>query len=311
MKFLTEKKLQKLLEEHTQAAMIDRARYYENEILKKQTELLTLQNQINPHFLYNALECIRAQAVLNEMPEIADITYSLSNFFRYSISTKSDFATLNDEINVINNYMKIQQYRFRNRFLLNVNLPDSWDSIMDAVLPKLTLQPIVENSIVHAFTDIAGQGIITIEAVSTKKHINIRISDNGKGMDSSTLQKLNQSLNQEYHVSPASGKKSTGIALWNVNRRLKLVFGETYGLHVSSTPSLEQMWKSTFPIFPFSQMTFPCQEETPMPEELYRIQDLCFQKDHSFLSTTWTCTSTRGSPLGFWGCMIPARLCFH
>ena len=103
MKFLTEKKLQKLLEEHTQAAMIDRARYYENEILKKQTELLTLQNQINPHFLYNALECIRAQAVLNEMPEIADITYSLSNFFRYSISTKSDFATLNDEINVINN----------------------------------------------------------------------------------------------------------------------------------------------------------------------------------------------------------------
>ncbi|WP_289302498.1 sensor histidine kinase, partial [Enterocloster bolteae] len=182
--------------------------------------------------------CIRAQAVLNEMPEIADITYSLSNFFRYSISTKSDFATLNDEINVINNYMKIQQYRFRNRFLLNVNLPDSWDSIMDAVLPKLTLQPIVENSIVHAFTDIAGQGIITIEAVSTKKHINIRISDNGKGMDSSTLQKLNQSLNQEYHVSPASGKKSTGIALWNVNRRLKLVFGETYGLHVSSTPSL-------------------------------------------------------------------------
>ena len=170
MKFLTEKKLQKLLEEHTQAAMIDRARYYENEILKKQTELLTLQNQINPHFLYNALECIRAQAVLNEMPEIADITYSLSNFFRYSISTKSDFATLNDEINVINNYMKIQQYRFRNRFLLNVNLPDSWDSIMDAVLPKLTLQPIVENSIVHAFTDIAGQGIITIEAVSTKKH---------------------------------------------------------------------------------------------------------------------------------------------
>lgn len=81
---------------------------------------------------------------------------------------KSDFATLNDEINVINNYMKIQQYRFRNRFLLNVNLPDSWDSILDAVLPKLTLQPIVENSIVHAFTEIAGQGIITIEAVSTK-----------------------------------------------------------------------------------------------------------------------------------------------
>ena len=62
MKFLTEKKLQKLLDEHTQAAMIDRARYYENEILKKQTELLTLQNQINPHFLYNSLECIRAQA---------------------------------------------------------------------------------------------------------------------------------------------------------------------------------------------------------------------------------------------------------
>ena len=179
---------------------------------------------------------------------------------------------------------------------------------MDAVLPKLTLQPIVENSIVHAFTDIAGQGIITIEAVSTKKHINIRISDNGKGMDSSTLQKLNQSLNQEYHVSPHPAKKSTGIALWNVNRRLKLVFGETTGSTYPALLPWEQMWKSTFPIFPFSQMTFPCQEEMPMPEELYRIQDLCFQKSSFLLINHLTCTQFMGSPLGFWGCMIPARL---
>ncbi len=238
MKLLTEKKLQKLLEEHSQKAVRDKARYYENEILKKQTELLTLQNQINPHFLYNALECIRAQAVLSDMREIADITYALSNFFRYSISTKNDFATLNDEVNVINNYMKIQQYRFRDRFSLNVDLPDTWSSIMDAVIPKLTLQPIVENSIVHAFTESADNGVITIEIIPAKKHINIRISDNGKGMDSDTLKMLNHSLEQEYYVSHNHGKRSTGIALWNVNRRLKLVFGDSYGLHVSSTPAL-------------------------------------------------------------------------
>ncbi|PJJ27669.1 two-component system sensor histidine kinase YesM [[Clostridium] celerecrescens 18A] len=238
MKLLTEKKLQKLLEEHSLKAVRDNARYYENEILKKQTELLTLQNQINPHFLYNALECIRAQAVISDMQEIADITYALSNFFRYSISTKSDFATLNDEVNVINNYMKIQQYRFRDRFCLNVDLPDTWSSIMDAVIPKLTLQPIVENSIVHAFTESADNGVINIEIIPAKKHINIRISDNGKGIDSDTLKMLNHSLKQEYYVSPNHGKRSTGIALWNVNRRLKLVFGDRYGLHVSSTPAL-------------------------------------------------------------------------
>ena len=228
MKFLTEKKLQKLLDEHTQAAMIDRARYYENEILKKQTELLTLQNQINPHFLYNSLECIRAQAVLNEMPEIADITYSLSNFFRYSISTKSDFATLNDEINVINNYMKIQQYRFRNRFLLNVNLPDAWDSILDAVLPKLTLQPVIENSILHGILEKPSKsGTIVLTGWMEDGDIVLLISDDGVGI---APDKLPMILSGE-GTSISGG---TNIAIYNTHRRLQVLYGADYGLTYSS-----------------------------------------------------------------------------
>lgn len=238
MKILTNKQLKKIIDIHTGDVLKARERYYENEILKKQTELLMLQNQINPHFLYNALECIRAEAVIKDNPEIADMTYTISNFFRYSISTKGDFVSLSDEINVIYNYMKIQQYRFRDRFLLQVNLPDSWDAIKDSLIPKLTLQPIIENSIVHAFNDVIEDAVITIEIVHTKSHINIRISDNGKGMDTAASQQLNRSLSQELFTSLQPGRKSTGLALWNVNRRLKLFFGETYGLSISSTPAL-------------------------------------------------------------------------
>ena len=239
MKILTNKQFKKILDTHAEDILKQRERYYENEILKKQTELLMLQNQINPHFLYNALECIRAKAVLNDLPEIADMTYTISNFFRYSISTKGDLVSLSDELNVIYNYMKIQQYRFRDRFSLQVNLPDSWATIKDSLIPKLTLQPIIENSIVHAFNDITDEAIITVEIIHTKKHINIRVSDNGKGMDTSKLQQLKRSLEKELFISlEPSNTKGTGIALWNVNRRLKLVFGDTYGLCISSSPAL-------------------------------------------------------------------------
>lgn len=238
MRILTEKQLDAIIDKKIKEALDDTSRYYENEILKKQTELLTLQNQINPHFLYNSLECIRSQALINKVPEIAETTYALSNFFRYSISAKNDLATLNDELMVTKNYMKIQQYRFRDRFLLNIILPDNWENIIDSMFPKLTLQPIVENSLLHAFSDTTGVGTITIEIIHTSHYINIRISDNGKGMDSYTLGMLNQSLNQDKHVSQSTAKRSTGIALWNVNRRLKLIFGENYGIHISSIPSL-------------------------------------------------------------------------
>lgn len=238
MKILTNKQLKKIINTHTENLLKKRERYYENEILKKQTELLMLQNQINPHFLYNALECIRAEAVIKDIPALADMTYTISNFFRYSISTKGDFVSLSDEINVIYNYMKIQQYRFRDRFSLQVNLPDAWATTKDSLLPKLTLQPIIENSIVHAFNDITEDAVITIEIIRTKNHVNIRISDNGKGMDTSVLGQLNRSLNQEQYASLKPNKKGTGLALWNVNRRLKLFFGDTYGLSITSTPAL-------------------------------------------------------------------------
>jgi len=238
MKILTNKKFYKILDIHTKDAVKQMERYYENEILKKQTELLMLQNQINPHFLYNALECIRAEAVMNDNPKIADMTYTISNFFRYSISTKGDLVTLSDEINVIHNYMKIQQYRFRDRFSLKVNLPDTWANVKDSIIPKLTLQPIVENSIVHAFNDVIENALITIEIVHTKKHINIRVSDNGKGMDNNKLQQLKYSLDQEPVIYEPSKKKGNGLALWNVNRRLKLVFGDEYSLSIYSSPDL-------------------------------------------------------------------------
>lgn len=210
---------------------------YEREILKKQINIATLQNQINPHFLYNSLECIRGQALLNDVPEIAEITLALSKFFRYSINTKSDLVTLREELDSVNNYMKIQQFRFKDSFTLKVEYDRNDPELLDAIIPKLTFQPIIENSITHGFRNTVNDAMIHIGIVRTKKHLNITISDNGKGIASTTLVNLNNKLSSEHSISTETKNQngsSNGIAMYNVNKRIKLIFGEEYGMHFSS-----------------------------------------------------------------------------
>jgi len=233
--FLTEQKLNKLIEEKRMREQSELNQELEQELLKRHMDITMLQGQINPHFLYNALECIRGQALIYDVPEIADTTEALSKFFRYSINTKSNIVTLREELENVNNYVKIQQYRFHNRFQIEVLYDEQEQEVFDVLIPKLTLQPIIENAIVHGFERTRKNAFIKIEIIKTIRHINLLISDNGIGMNRKQLETICNNLLKKQDVENLkNNEKSNGIALYNINRRIQLFYGEEYGLTVSS-----------------------------------------------------------------------------
>lgn len=208
------------------------------QILNKQTELTALQSQINPHFLYNTLETIRGQALIDDNIEIAKMVEALSAFFRYSISRKGNLVTLRDELVNIENYMLIQRYRFNNRFSLEVIVEEDDEQAYDFLIPRLIIQPVVENAIFHGLEEKLEGGKVTIEVIVTDQNLILTISDNGKGMDRNKLKELNsriQSNDGELEDSKNRNTRNTGIALTNIHKRIQLLFGDEYGVNVYST----------------------------------------------------------------------------
>ncbi len=210
-------------------------------ISKKQAEYLALQNQINPHFLYNTLEGIRSEALCAGMDGVADMTEALGTFFRYTISKVDNLVTLEDELNNISNYYHIQQYRFGDRLNVSVEFGnDDEREVLMLRLPKLTLQPIVENSIYHGIERKMGKGNLRIKVQTTADRLIITISDDGLGMEKELLDQLNKKLRSTSldDVVPLKKEKQGGIAVINVNNRIKLLFGDRYGVYIYSTPGV-------------------------------------------------------------------------
>jgi two-component system sensor histidine kinase YesM len=194
---------------------------------QKEAELNSLQNQINPHFLYNTLESIRGAALYHGIHEIASMAKSLSLLFRYSISERV-LVSVKEELQHLENYISIQNFRFENKFELQYSIPPE---LMDYKILKLTLQPLIENSIKHGLEMKLGKGTIKIEILSLDSNIKIIISDDGLGMPSKKLEELNRSIaNDRSRYTGGSEHSGTGIGVMNVNSRIKLYFGEQYGL---------------------------------------------------------------------------------
>ena len=207
------------------------------QIFDKQTELTALQSQINPHFLYNTLETIRGQALLDDNEEIARMTEALGAFFRYSISRKGTLVTLRDELANINNYMLIQRYRFNNRFSLEIVVDEEDEAAYECMVPRLIIQPVVENAIFHGLEDMDENGKVTIEIMLTEETLILMISDNGKGIPEDELERLNERIHSgdKKLLEMQGGTHRTGIALPNIDRRLRLLYGDGYGVNVYST----------------------------------------------------------------------------
>ncbi len=214
---------------------------YSVKVEDKQSKINSLQSQINPHFLYNTLECIRSEAICQGNKSIANMSKSLASFFRYSISRRENTVTIQDELNNIRNYMVIQNYRFDNKFCFGVDIEEADQKYLTCLIPKMTVQPIVENAIFHGLETKTGDCCVIIRIRVTQNKVIFTISDNGVGMDDRELKKLRNSLeygNRKIEDEEKAEEKTAhgnGIALCNINQRLKLIFGEEYGIHVYST----------------------------------------------------------------------------
>lgn len=224
-------------------------------VSKRQAQFIALQNQINPHFLYNTLEGIRSEALGAGLSSIANITEALSLFFRYTISQMESLVPLKMELENTRDYFTIQQYRFGTRLHLNIIFDgESKDAALSCKLPKLTLQPIVENAIVHGIEGATGERHLVIKIVLTDERLLITVSDDGAGMDKITLSRLQERLSinllddtpegtgdrqgeglSRDESETRQGRARGGIALRNVNKRIKILFGEEYGITVESS----------------------------------------------------------------------------
>lgn len=194
-----------------------------NTLYEKQkiSELKALQAQINPHFLYNTLDSINWMAKKYKANDISLLATSLGNFFRRSLNHGRDFTTIKNELEQIKSYVYIQKVRFKDTFDLYISVDDD---ILTYSIVKLTLQPLVENCIIHGFKDIDYKGIIEITGYRKENKIILQVIDNGCGTDT---EKLNKQVQREFNPQEPIEK----YGLHNVNQRIKLYFNQTCGLY--------------------------------------------------------------------------------
>lgn len=222
---------------------------------KRQAQYRALQNQINPHFLYNTLESIRSEALVAGLGSVADMTEALAVFFRYTISKVENLVTVEEELQNCQTYFRIQQYRFGPRLKLRIECAlEDREEIYRCLIPKLTLQPILENGIIHGTEFKIGAGRLTVKLERTEKLLIILVSDDGVGMDEHTLSQLNQRLDTSGRAFQEDKEEHLGgVAMVNVNNRIHLLFGEEYGLHVFSMPMAGTDVQITLPVITSSR----------------------------------------------------------
>ncbi len=189
-------------------------------------EMDALYSQINPHFLYNTLDTIIWQAEFNQSEDVISTTKSLAQFFRLSLNQGEKLTTLRDEIQHVKQYLYIQKQRYQDKLNYEFHVEDS---LLDIYVPKIILQPIVENSIYHGIQELDGNGMITLtfsKTLNTEADFSIEIKDNGVGFVYEKEKEL---------VSQLGEKRLGGVGLQNVHRRIQLYCGKQYGLEVHST----------------------------------------------------------------------------
>lgn len=196
---------------------------YKAEAQKRNAELKSLQSQINPHFLYNTLDTIQWKALDYNAFEVADMINSLSNLFRISLSNGKEFITIDDEVGHVRNYLEIQKIRYKDKINYDISVDDL---VNQYLVPKLIIQPLVENSIYHGLKLRKHNGNINISIESNEGFILIQVIDNGLGMNKEKLETIRDNLDKSI--------ESEYYGLYNINERLKLAFGEKYNIIIES-----------------------------------------------------------------------------
>ena len=196
----------------------------EQEKQRRRTELALLQAQINPHFLYNTLDTIVWLIESGEIGEAVAMVGSLSNFFRFSLSRGQNVITLKEEQQHIRSYLEIQQMRYRDLMDYEIDIPQELEGY---ILPKLTLQPLVENALYHGIKIRRRKGLIRVSATAQDGRLVLEVADNGCGMSAERLEEVRASLEDG---------RTEGFGLRTVHQRIQILFGTEYGLTLESAP---------------------------------------------------------------------------
>ena len=219
-------------------------RVYKEELTRREAELKALQAQINPHFLFNTLESINWMAQLNNVPEIRDMVTSLGALIEASIGKGNPMVPLSKELKYIDSYLLIMKNRYGERLSYESDIDTS---LLGQEVPKLILQPLIENAIYHGIDKMRKKGTIKLTICKKEQDIYIEIMDNGKGMLPEEVKDLNKKFKEDRDdYILGDNRKSIGLA--NVNGRVKLFFGMEYGLQIESEYEVYTKMKLYIPI---------------------------------------------------------------
>ena len=205
---------------------------------QKEMEFSMLASQINPHFLYNTLETIRMKARTNGQKDIEDIVKMLAKIMRHNLQIKDKQVTLKEELNLVESYLRIQKYRFEDRVTYSMDINCNVETIY--TIP-LILQPIVENAMVHGIEMKKGIGHIAIRVDEINETICIQVIDNGIGFTAERLEEIRE------HINSSTEVKGSHIGLRNVNQRIKLLYGEDFGITIESEPLVRSIVQILIP----------------------------------------------------------------
>lgn len=204
---------------------------YENKMILMDTQMKALESQINAHFLYNTLEAINSLAEIEGAEDISVMALALGDMFRYSIKTKGALVTLEKELAHVKNFVAIQQIRFDNGFRFEMDVPEE---LYSCRILKLILQPLVENALYHGLLHCNAGSSIYLSARKENKIIYFTVKDDGVGMASETLEQLQKLMEEKPKFGELSQHANESIGLKNINARIRLYYGEDYGLSVKS-----------------------------------------------------------------------------
>ncbi|MCR5343732.1 MAG: sensor histidine kinase [Butyrivibrio sp.] len=192
----------------------------------RKAEFELLQAQINPHFLYNTLDAIVWSAEAGNQKQVVSMVGSLSDFFRSSLNKGKEIVTIREDLQHVRSYLEIQQIRYQDILSYEIDVPEE---IFDYTIPKITVQPVVENALYHGIKNKRGGGKIIVTGGDLGEYIQLTVKDDGIGMSQERLQKIRESLAME------KPEDNTIYGLYNINERIKLSFGEEYGIGIDST----------------------------------------------------------------------------
>ena len=235
------------LEEASRSAIRMKTQLLETQLRKNEAELYALQSQINPHFLFNTLQCVRSLAILNRAGDVSTISSALSAILRYSIREMQQ-VSVREEMGIVEQYIKIIDIRHQKRIAFETDVSED---VLGCACPCMIVQPLVENAVIHGVAPLGGDGRVRIDGRLSGGCVEFEIADDGVGIDAEKLREIQTRLRLHlFDMLESNDRYGKSFGLLNIQRRIQLQYGEEYGLTVSSSGGWTRL-RLRFPAVPF------------------------------------------------------------